>query len=173
MQEYKPTSVDLLEVAQWSISCLLPVEDRECCAAAKLAIEYANYWRPVKTQGILLCESHKFTPEEVVLGGPQLRPNLLPQYDGPRGSLFHVSNLYYGLNECGTSSLPHNQGSIQFWKLLGTSAYGYKEFKQSGNYKKILKSGNKCWASILEMWYAILVRLKDRGIWLVDTNIYG
>jgi len=42
MQEYKPTSVDLLEVAQWSISCLLPVEDRECCAAAKLAIEYAN-----------------------------------------------------------------------------------------------------------------------------------
>ena len=97
-----------------SISCLLPVEDRECCAAAKLAIEYANYWRPVKTQGILLCESHKFTPKEVVLGGPQLRPNLLPQYDGPRGSLFHVSNLYYGLNKCGTSSLPCNVVQVHF-----------------------------------------------------------
>ena len=128
---------------------------------------------PLSRVVVTIWKEDKFMPEEVVLGGPQLRPNLLPQYDGPRGSLFHVSNLYYGLNECGTSSLPHNQGSIQFWKLLGTSAYGYKEFMQSGNCKKILKSGNKCWASILEMRNAILVRLKGRGIWLVDTSIYG
>jgi hypothetical protein len=163
----------LLKVAQQSISRLLPVEDRECFAAAKLAIDYALEWRPLKVRGILLCESHKHTPEEAVLHGPQMRQELLPQYHGPRGLLFHVSNFFYGLNECGTSHLPNNLGSPQFWKLLGTAAYGYEKFIESGNYKKLLKTGNNSWQSILTERYTLLLRLKERGIWLVDTSIYG
>ena len=64
MQGYKPTSLALLTVAHQKNSGLLPVEDRECLAAAKLAIDYATEWRPLQVHAILLCESHKQTPEE-------------------------------------------------------------------------------------------------------------
>ena len=37
----------------------------------------------------------------------------------------------------------------------------------------LLKIGNPSWKSILDKRYALLMTLKARGIWLVDTSIYG
>ena len=62
MKEYKSTSIPLLKIAHKTITSLLPAEDGECFAAAKLAVEYAREWRPQHVLGILMCESHKHIP---------------------------------------------------------------------------------------------------------------
>lgn len=174
MAEYKKPSDDLLSIAQASISRIIPAEDRESLDVSKLAVRYAEHWKPDVVRAILLCESHKHTPEDVAVNGPQLRPDLLPDEAGlPRECLYHINNLYYGLNECGTEKLPNNVGTPQFWKLLGCVSDGYDNFIGNGHYKKLLKAGNKSWKSILQLRYEVLKNLRKRGIWLLDASIYG
>ena len=79
MKEYLPTSDNLLKVAHEGISRLLPSDDMESLAAAKFAIAYGKYWTPDVVR-VIITESHKRTPENDILNGPQLRPDLLRDF---------------------------------------------------------------------------------------------
>ena len=46
MKKYQTTSIALLKISHKTITSLLPTDDGECFAAAKLAVEYAREWRP-------------------------------------------------------------------------------------------------------------------------------
>ena len=121
MKEYQSTSIALLKIAHKTITNLLPAEDGECFAAAKLAVEYAREWRPKHVRGILLCESHKHTSEEAVKSGPQLRKNLLPEYRGPRGLLFHVCNFFLWTQRMWYKSTAQEFGISSILEIAGDS----------------------------------------------------
>ena len=88
-----------------------------------LVREYVDWLKPEHVRGILLCESHKHTPEGVSVGGrAKFRKELKYRYDGPLEPVFHMNCLVYGLNECSTNKIDNNQGLPQFWKLLGCAA---------------------------------------------------
>ena len=102
-----------------------------------------------------------------------MRNDVLPWYSGPRNALAHVSNLFYGENECGTKSLEVNSGSSQFWKFLGTLAYGYNRWISNDMYRDVQKSHNKSYEARLVIKYDVLLALKRKGFWLVDAMVFG
>ena len=120
-----------------------------------------------------MCESHAHTSKNLVLNGPRFSADYLPQYLGPRDYVSHVNNFFYGENESGTDKIDNNKGSTQFWRMLGCFAYDF-DYVESGMFgREILKGGNDNLKSRLANKFKLLQNLKARGIWLVDTNIFG
>ena len=66
-----------------------------------------------------------------------------------------------------------NSGSSQFWKFLGTLAYGYNRWISNDMYRDVQKSHNKSYEARLVIKYNVLLALKRKGFWLVDTMVFG
>mmetsp|Transcript_18528 Transcript_18528/g.44571 ORF Transcript_18528/g.44571 Transcript_18528/m.44571 type:complete len:250 (+) Transcript_18528:1-750(+) len=130
------------------------------------------HWKPPKVKVILLAESHAHTPRELVVNGPCLPTEYLPEFTGPREFIAHVNCLLYGENDLTSPRINHNTGSYQFWQLLGVCAYGY-DYYSSGRAKELTNTGNANLELRLECKYNILRRLQSMGIWLLDTNVFG
>ena len=88
------------------------------------ARDHVMHWKPPKVKVILLAESHAHTARELVVDGPCLPTEYLPEYTGPRGFIAHVNCLLYGENDLISPRIKQNSGSYQFWQLLGVCAYG-------------------------------------------------
>ena len=101
-----------------------------------------------------------------------MRDDFLPPYSGPRNASAYVSNLFYGENECGTKPLAVNSGSSQFWKLLRTLAYGYDRWISNNMYREVQKSHSKSCEARLDIKYEVLLALKRKGFWLVETMVF-
>ena len=172
---FLPTSRNLFVIAHQALTAIIPKDDMEHLESSWAAQDLARFWRPKTPKVILLCESHSNTPFPLMSrDGPRMHQDILPEYHGPRNALFHVHNIWYGEDE--SSKVPFegsNSGSPQFWKLLGTIAYGYNEWITKEKYKAAQKQHNKDMLSRVEVKYNILVSLKDKGFWLLDTMVFG
>lgn len=128
--------------------------------------EHRSYWRPERVKVILLAESHVYTtPEELT------RTITLPTSATsgiPRGFVRLVYCLGYGENRLLDRPIadPSNAGTPQFWKLFyscvnpvgASNEFAGIQGKASLN-ERIL---NKI---------AILQRMRELGVWLVDTSL--
>ena len=169
---YIEPSSDLLSVLREVIGKFIPPNDLECLESMLRAREHVMYWKPSKVKVILLAESHAHTPRELVVGGPSLPTKYLSDFTGPRGFIAHVNCFLYGENDFISPRIQNNNGSHQFWQLLGVCAYGF-DYYASGRGKELTHSGNANRELRLKCKYNLLLRLQSLGIWLLDTNVFG
>ena len=78
----------------------------------------------------------------------------------------------YGENDFISPRIQNNNGSHQFWQLLGVCAYGF-DYYASGRGKELTHSGNANRELRLKCKYNLLLCLQSLGIWLLDTNVFG
>lgn len=131
------------------------------------AEEHRAYWRPVRVRVILLAESHVHTTaseleRKVILPG-------MPGNDLPRGFVRLVYCLGYGENDL----LDHpfipgkdNPGTPHYWKIF----YSCINLIQSNaDFAPVLKQTP--FQQRIKNKLALLRRLKEAGVWLVDTSL--
>lgn len=133
--------------------------------------EYRQYWKPQKTKAVLLAESHVYTDEEdseIKLNKSILR-SFLPDY--PLRFVRFIYCLGYGENELlSKRAVRNHQGTPSFWKIFShcVSEEETKVLKMS-TWKKTPENlrerlGNKV---------RVLRKMKENGIWLLDSSIVG
>ena len=150
------------------IKALLPTSDCECFHSVEIADSYYNFFKPDKVKVVLLAESHAFTSDYHANNGPIVDLDVLSkeEYGGPRGFNAIVYCLTYG--EAKLDGNAPNDGTPQFWKFLACCAgYGV----DSGG--RVLKKDIKDRAARIRSKLGVLLRLKELGIWLLDTSIIG
>ena len=174
-------STALLRSAHNAIHKLLPEGDCEPFASVEVANQYYEYLKPSKVKIILLAESHSYTSEEDSKQGGILDVSKLPMdwEHGPREYVSLVCCPAYGETEIlthreGQSDLkiPNSaeNGTSQFWKLLETCS-GVNRGKPIGD--SILKETTAKFQDRIRNKVEVLLKLKERGIWLLDTSIVG
>lgn len=134
--------------------------------SVRLVYEYRQYFKPDPVNIILLAESHVRTTDED-RGIPLLPLSCLPGY--PEHYAKFVYCLAYGeRNLTKSQSHPKRDGTPQFWEV----------FYSCDN----IISSNTDFGSILKRTpfedrkkekIRLLVSLKHKGIWLLDTSIVG
>ncbi|MEN4053269.1 hypothetical protein [Sulfurimonas sp. NWX79] len=138
-------------------------ENVESFASVELIEKYRKFWKPNDVKVILLAESHVFTSlEEMEI---ELVLDTLKDY--PKQYSKFVYCLAYGEKDLTkNSSHPKRDGTPQFWKIFYScvndikSNECFRPIQSSTHFDKRIK--NKI---------DILNRMKDLGIWLVDTSI--
>ena len=139
-------------------------ENIESFSSIELVEKYRKFWKPKDVKVILLAESHVFTTlEEMEIKLPYI--DALEDY--PKQYSKFVYCLAYGEKNLTKNSLhPKRDGTPQFWKIFYSCVNDIKS--------------NKCFHPIQSSTHfderiknkiAILNRMKDLGIWLVDTSI--
>ncbi|MEA2576388.1 MAG: hypothetical protein QOH93_3686 [Chloroflexia bacterium] len=137
-----------------------PIEVMRC------AEEHRAYWRPERVRVVLLAESHVYTTAEELQ-----RRVVLPdgfQENIPGGFVRLVYCLGYGENRLLDQPIifPKNLGTPQFWKIFYSclNKVGTNEDFASiqGEVPFLVRIRNKL---------ALLRRLRDSGVWLVDTSL--
>lgn len=157
--------------------------DCETFCTVRTARSYCDYWRPAQTKVILLAESHAATEREYVLKG-RLDHSIVPisRYNGPREFISLVYCLTYGENAAMSDPIiPDNKGTPQFWSLLAACSRGVEFTSAAVSSAKttskfaadILKGGGLPVKDRLNAKLEILEDLRERGIWLIDTSIFG
>jgi hypothetical protein len=175
-------TMERLCFAHAALKRFLPQGDCEPLHSVQVAKKYYDYFKPDNVKVILLAESHAYTDDEnVSKNGPIIGYEKVPlcQYKGPREFVALVYCLAYGeesiiekrsSEETITMSDPFkSQGTPQFWKLFAACA-GEKRDKDGTYGRKILKSKTSVEERINNK-LDIVKRLKERGIWLLDTSI--
>ena len=133
--------------------------------------KYRNYWKPKKANVILLAESHVFTSDDdfkIKINYSNYK-DLIPNY--PEGYVRFVYCFGYAehsLLENTTISKKLKLGTPQFWKIFSASISKNEQF----NFDAIKKSTTKTDERIRNK-INLLKKLRDEGIWLVDSSIVG
>ena len=139
-------------------------ENIESFSSVELVEKYRKFWKPKDVKVILLAESHVFTSlEEMEIELPDI--DTLEDY--PKQYSKFVYCLAYGEKNLTKNSLhPKRDGTPQFWKIFYSCINDIKS--------------NECFRPIRSSTYFderiknkidILNKMKDLGIWLVDTSI--
>lgn len=175
----------LLQSAHLAVAELLPEGDCESMGVVRIARSYIDHWRPRKTRVILLAESHAATERDYVFDGPRLCDRKMPKerYNGPRDFIRLVYCLTYGENEALIGeTIPNNKGTPQFWSLFAACSRGVDYLPKSVSSSKqtaskfagdLLKGGGLSVEDRLKAKLEVLEDLRERGIWLIDTSIFG
>jgi len=135
----------------------------------KAVIEHRNYWRPTKVKTILLAESHVFTPDKEF--NIELNyPNEIEFAGLPRNYVRLVYCLGYGEEYLPKNYIDNNKrGTPQYWKLFSACLSENWEIE----FYRVSKT--KCPNFTVRIINKLdtLKRLKEGGIWLVDSSIVG
>jgi hypothetical protein len=132
-----------------------------------------NYWRPNRINVILLAESHVFTSDvdfKIELDYSDFN-KLASNY--PRKFVRFVYCI--GYSESGLfASRPlypdfKNPGTWQYWKLFCACASDSPKIR----YDSVLKGSTKNLKDRVNNKIDLLERLREKGIWLVDSSIVG
>jgi len=135
--------------------------------SVKLVQEYREFWKPERVKVLLLAESHVFTEDkdrEIKV----ISPDGLESYPSQFAKFIYC--LAYGENSLkkGNETFAREDGTPQFWKLL------YAANQNNGfndDYSPVLKSKNPTTENRIKSKADLLLSLKKKGIWLVDTSI--
>jgi hypothetical protein len=127
------------------------------------------YWRPEQVRVVLLAESHVYTttPESE-------RRVILPRVAGldvgevPRGFVRLVYCLGYGENGLLDRPIldPKNAGTPQFWKIFYSCLH-----RVSGSGDFVSLQSQTPIGERVRNKLALLQRLKEAGVWLVDASV--
>ena len=139
-------------------------EDPEALESVHLVETYRRYLKPDNVKVLLLAESHVFTSDndrKIVI--PPL--SALPDY--PTRYARFVYCLGYGEKKLTASSFhPARDGTPQFWKILFSCC---NHVSASSDFAPILS--HTPYHLRLQNKIALLKKLKDKGVWLVDASI--
>lgn len=136
----------------------------ESFESIQLVEEYRKYWKPKNVKIILLAESHVFTSDSD--RDIKLKNNTkLPSF--PREYAKFVYCLAYGERTLtNDKSHPRRDGTPQFWKIFYSCV---NKVEGNQDFEPIL-SKTPYSERILNK-IAILNKMKESGVWLVDTSI--
>jgi hypothetical protein len=128
--------------------------------------EHRVYWRPAKVRVVLLAESHVYTTSSEM--ERRLRRTLDLPTELPKGFVRLVYCLGYGENELLDERISKNDGTPQFWKIFKSCL---TEVGQQPDFSTLQRSPNTGAVLRLREKLAVLVALRDHGVWLVDASV--
>jgi hypothetical protein len=134
--------------------------------------EYRQFWKPPRTNVVLLAESHVYTDEQDFARrcNPSFTQKILPSY--PTQFVRFICCLGYGEDSLlnGVNKGRVNTGTPQFWKIFCSCV---TENVDNPGYYKILKTKTPNFFERLQNKVSILRQMKEKGIWLIDSSIVG
>lgn len=132
--------------------------------------EYRQYWKPKKTNVVLLAESHVYTNERncKIKLDKFILHDILTNY--PLRFVRFVYCLGYGENDLLNRRIKKNPGTWQFWKIFSSCV---SEDEDNLGFHKVLKTGTRSFIARLHNKVKVLKKLKKKGIWLLDASIVG
>lgn len=158
--------LDALEECHGQLARILgpsvePIEVWRC------AEEHRAYWRPKQVRVLLLAESHVYTSISEVQRHVSV-PNSLAA-GMPPGFVRLVYCLGYGENRLLDRPIatPQNSGTWQFWKIFYSCT---NRVRTNEDFSPILK-GKTSFPERIRNKIALLRRLQEKGVWLVDTSL--
>jgi len=132
---------------------------------------YRQFWKPDKTNVVLLAESHVYTDYEdyEIKLDKSILHTIVPDY--PLRFVRFVYCLGYGENKLLTRRTDRkNTGTWQFWKIF---SYCVAENENDLGFRRVLKTKTPSFISRLHNKVAVLRKMKEKGIWLLDASIVG
>ena len=137
-------------------------------SVVKQVDEYRQFWKPIKTNVILLAESHVFTSDDnfKVL----CRNQWLSQLNYPSRYVRFVYCLGYGENNILNTNVDNNKGTPQYWKIFSSSV---AKNEYDLGFEKVNKLKTPLLNIRLRNKVGLLQEMKRRGIWLLDASIVG
>ena len=137
--------------------------------------EYRQFWKPEKTNVVLLAESHVYTDEKdirIKCESSILDEILLPENpDYPVNFVRFVYCLGYGENDVLTKRIDKNDmGTWQFWKIFSSCV---AENESDLGFHRVLKTKTRSFISRLHNKIDVLRKMKEKGVWLLDASIVG
>ncbi len=156
---------------QESISQDISIDSLE---VVKQVEEYRQFWKPEKINVILLAESHVYTDKqdyEIKLKRSILHKidkSILQNY--PLQFVRFVYCLASGENELLTRKPEKNVRPSQFWKIFSSCV---AESEDDLGFNKVLKKGTRDLLRRLRNKVDFLLKMKEKGVWLLDASIVG
>ena len=137
--------------------------------------EYRQFWKPEKTNVVLLAESHVYTDEkdyDAKCKSSILDEILLPENPNyPVNFVRFVYCLGYGENELLTRRPDRkNAGTYHYWKMFSSCV---AENEENLGFSGVLKRGTPSLFQRLRNKVNILRKMKEKGVWLLDASIVG
>jgi hypothetical protein len=137
--------------------------------------EYRQFWKPEKTNVVLLAESHVYTDEkdyEAKCNSSILDRIMLPENPNyPVNFVRFVYCLGYGEDSLLTRKPDRrNAGTPQYWKIFSSCV---AEDEEDLGFSKVLKTRTPSLFQRLRNKVNILRKMKERGVWLLDASIVG
>jgi hypothetical protein len=132
--------------------------------------EYRQFWKPAKTNVVLLAESHVYTNEQdfETECKKSLLEILFPNY--PSRYVRFVYCLGYGENELLSRRLEDNPGTPQYWKIFSSCVAN--SLNDLG-FHRVTKRETPSLLQRLRNKIGVLQEMKKRGVWLLDASIVG
>jgi hypothetical protein len=141
-------------------------------AVVKQVEAYRQFWKPNLTNVILLAESHVYTDGDDY--ARELNQSFIQKFLSNYPSRFvrFVYCLGYGEDLLLTKTRNNraNAGTPQFWKIFCSCV---AENPDAPGHYKVLKTGTPYFAERLKNKISILQKMRERGIWLLDSSIVG
>ncbi len=133
-------------------------------------VDHRNFWKPPAVRTMLLAESHVYTTESENSFRIDY-PKELNQYNLPQNFVRLVYCLAYGEQLLSPQTIK-NTGTWQYWKIFAACASDTPKI----DYSPVLKCNNYSEQKRILDKFSILLKLKEKGVWLVDCSsvaLYG
>ena len=139
---------------------------------SKQVEEYRQFWKPEKTNIVLLAESHVYTDEQdyTLKCDEFILHRIIPDY--PLRFVRFVYCLGYGENGLlkTVRTDRKNTGTPQYWKIFSSCV---AEDEQDLGFHRVLTTRTQSLLLRIRNKVEILREMKKRGIWLLDASIVG
>jgi hypothetical protein len=157
--------MDGLEACHSRLASLIG-PDAEPIEVLRCAEEHRAYWRPDHVRVVLLAESHVYTTT-ADMGHRVVLPHDIGS-DVPNGFVRLVYCLGYGENNLldWPIDIPRNAGTPQFWKIFYSCVNPVNTNQDFSPVQRQTPFQER-----IRYKLALLRRLKEAGIWLVDTSV--
>lgn len=135
--------------------------------SVKTVAKHRNFWKPAKVKTMLLAESHVYTPDNEIINKMKYS-----ETESFRGLPDEYVRLVYclGYGEATLApSVASNHGTPQYWKIFSACASDSEDIQ----FDLILKGKTNYVYQRLLNKVALLNKLLEKGIWLVDCSIVG
>ena len=132
--------------------------------------QYRQFWKPTKTNVVLLAESHVYTTDQDLL--VKCRKSVLQDFllNYPLHFVRFVYCLGYGENDLLSREIIDNPGISQFWKIFSSCV---AENENDLGLQKILKTETPFLPKRLKNKIGVLQKMQEKGVWLMDASIVG
>jgi hypothetical protein len=159
--------MDALEECHSQVASLLG-SGAEPIEVLRRAEEHRAFWRPDPVRIVLLAESHVYTARSEL--ERRIILDDLIQGGVPCGFVRLVYCLGYGEEVAldRNITVPRNSGTPQFWKIFYSCV---NPVNTNADFAPIQVSRTPCFAERIRNKLALLERLKELGVWLVDASL--
>jgi hypothetical protein len=128
--------------------------------------KHRNYWRPHKVRILLLGESHVYTSSADSIS-MQYRDYIEPS-NTPEIFARFVYCLGYGESDFVGNKIYKNNGTPQYWKVFASCISNPNNPEA---FAPLLKTHNPHFISRINSKIRLLKRMRDSGVWLMDSSL--